>query len=99
MSAEATRWLIDQGVRVIGTDAMGFDIPFNNIKDNFARDGDASKLWEAHRVGMDVEYCQIEKLANLEQLPPHGFQIVAIPIPVAHASAGWCRPVAIIDEA
>jgi kynurenine formamidase len=98
MSAEATRWLVDRGVRIIGTDAMGFDIPFENIKKNFERDGDASKLWEAHRVGMDVEYCQIEKMANLDKLPPHSFQIVAIPIPVAKASAGWCRPVAIIDE-
>ena len=27
MSAEATEWLIDRGVKLMGTDARGFDVP------------------------------------------------------------------------
>lgn len=98
MSAEATHWIIDQGVKVIGTDAMGFDIPFEKIRSNFEETKNKEAIWEAHRVGMEKPYCQIEKMANLEQLPSHGFKIACFPIPIEKASAGWVRPIAIIES-
>lgn len=96
MTAVATRWVIERGIKVIGTDAVGFDRDFPSIAADFARDGDASKLWEAHRVGITHEYFQIEKLANLDQLPTRGFKVACFPIKVARASAAWVRPVALI---
>lgn len=98
MSAEATRWLIDKGVKVIATDAFGFDIPFEKMAENFAKTGDKNVIWPAHRVGREKEYCQIEKIANLDKLPPHGFKIVCFPISIHKASAGWVRPVAILED-
>jgi kynurenine formamidase len=98
INAAATRWILEHGVRVIATDAVGFDRPFDVTKEEFARTKDPALLWEAHRVGRDKEYCHIEKIANLDQLPPHGFKIVCFPINVYKASAGWVRPVAIIEE-
>src|SRR5690606_31697675 len=32
LTAEATRWIVDQGVRTIGTDAVGFDRDFPSIR-------------------------------------------------------------------
>lgn len=98
MSAEATHWIVDQGIKVIGTDAMGFDIPFEKIRSNFEETQKKEGIWEAHRVGIHKEYCQIEKMANLTQLPLHGFKIACFPIPIHKASAGWVRPVAIIPS-
>jgi kynurenine formamidase len=95
LTADATRWIIEQGPKVIGTDAVGFDRDFPSIKADFQRDGDTSKLWEAHRVGMTHEYFQIEKLANLDQLPERGYKVACFPVKVTGASAGWVRPVAI----
>ena len=38
----------------------------------------------AHRVGREREYCHIEKLANLDQLPkPHGFRVAVFTIKIA----------------
>jgi kynurenine formamidase len=96
LTAAATRWIIEQGVKVIGTDAVGFDRDFPSIAADFAADHDASKLWEAHRVGMTHEYFQIEKLTNLDKLPTRGFKVACFPIKVARASAAWVRPVAMI---
>jgi kynurenine formamidase len=96
LTAGATRWIVDQGVKVIGTDAVRFDRDFASMAADFARDGDASKLWEAHRVGITHEYFQIEKLANLERLPARGFKVACFPVKVARASAAWVRPVALI---
>lgn len=98
MSAEATHYLIDRGIKIIGTDAMGFDIPFAMIAEKFKETQDPSVIWEAHRVGMHKEYCQIEKMANLDKLPPFGFKVICIPISIYKASAGWVRPVAIIED-
>jgi kynurenine formamidase len=96
LTGDATRWIVEQGPKVIGTDAVGFDRDFPSIAADFARDGDASGLWEAHRVGITHEYFQIEKLANLDRLPTRGFKVAAFPIKIADASAAWVRPVAMI---
>lgn len=96
LTADATRWITAQGVKVIGTDAVGFDRDFPSIAADFAADGDASKLWEAHRVGMEHEYFQIEKLANLDQLPTRGATVACFPVKVTAASAGWTRAVGIV---
>ncbi len=99
MGRESTRWLIRHGVRVMGIDAWGWDRPFQAMREEWQRTGNASVIWEAHRVGIEEEYCQIEKLANLDQLPqPFGFQVACFPVKLAGGSAGWTRAVAILRD-
>ncbi len=99
MTKDATIWLIDQGCRVMGIDAWGWDRPFWAIKEAFSKTGDKSLLWGAHYVGIDKEYCHIEKLANLDKLPhPFGFKVACFPVKLAGGSAGWSRVTAIFDE-
>lgn len=98
MSAEATEYILDFGVKVIGTDAMGFDLPFEQMRENFSKDGDRSKLWQAHRVGVHRRYSHIEKLANLDQMPPTGAYMACFPVHIYKASAGWSRCVGMIPE-
>jgi len=94
---DATLHLTQQGVRIVGTDAWSWDAPFSHTQKRFNETRDASIIWEGHFAGSTVRYCQIEKLSNLEQLPPHGFEVISLPVKVADASAGWARPVAIIN--
>ncbi len=47
----------------------------------------------------DSGYCHLEKLHNLEALPPTGFYISCFPHKIRGASAGWTRAVAIFDDA
>jgi kynurenine formamidase len=97
MTRESTLWLVEQGIRVIGIDAYGFDRRFEDMADDFRRSGDATGLWEAHFAGIEREYCQIEKLVNLDQIPrPSGFKVACFPIKVEGASGGWCRAVAFV---
>jgi len=99
MTMDSTLWLIEQGVRVMGIDAWGWDRPFWALKEEFQRTGDEGVLWEAHRAGVEKEYCHIEKLANLDKLPaPFGFEVSCFPVKLTRGSAGWCRAVAIIRE-
>lgn len=99
MTKESTLWLIEQGVRVMGIDAWGWDRPFWAIRDAFASTGDKGVLWSAHYVGIDKEYCHIEKLANLDKLPkPFGFKVACFPVKLTGGSAGWSRVVAILEE-
>lgn len=99
MGREATRWLVEQGIRVIGTDAYGFDKPFLEMGHRFEKTGDGEELWPAHLAGRDGEYCQIEKMANLDELPRRTeVPLVAAPIVVEEGSAGWVRPLAVFQE-
>ena len=98
VSAAATRWLIDAGIRVMGIDAWGWDQPFWAMKERFLATKDPSVIWEAHRVGRDLEYCQIEKLTKLSMLPrPFGFKVSCFPVKLKGGSAGWSRVVALFD--
>lgn len=95
---DATEFLVDQGVRLIGIDAWSLDRPFDVMIEE-ALAGDKDQLWESHLLGRQKEYSQIEKLCNLEQLPrPHGFTVMAFPVKVENASAGWARVVAAVED-
>jgi kynurenine formamidase len=99
IAREATLWLIEQGVKVMGTDGWGFDKGAKYMFEEFKR-GDKNALWPSHVAGREKEYCHIEKLANLDKIPrPFGFKVAVFPIKIAKASAGWVRPVAIVEEA
>jgi hypothetical protein len=64
-----------------------------------ARGGDIAQFWASHKLGADREYCQIEKLCNLDALPePHGFQVIALPVSIARWSAAWARVVALVSH-
>ena len=98
MGKEATLYLLERGVRVTGTDAWSWDAPFAFTAQEFARTGDPSIIWEGHRAGMDIGYCHIEKLSNLESLPANGFEISCFPWKIKGASAGFTRAVAIFND-
>jgi kynurenine formamidase len=97
VSAEATRWLLDQGVRLTGIDAWGWDRPLAAQAQEARATGRSDVFWSAHYVGVDREYCHMERLANLDQLPPKGFQVCAFPLKVKRGSAGPARVVALVD--
>lgn len=94
---EGTLWLIEQGVRTVGTDAWSWDAPLVLVSKAFEDSGDPSIIWEGHKAGKDKAYLQMEKLTNLNKLPPYGFKVIALPIKIGGASAGWVRAVAILE--
>lgn len=98
MGREATLWLIEQGVKVMGTNAWSWDAPLPTIAERYKETGDASLIWEGHFAGIEKAYCHIEKLCHLEQLPFTGFQFIGLPIKIDKASAGWIRAIAIVPD-
>ena len=98
LGREGTLWLVEQGVKIIGIDAYTLDRPFANMVADYQRTGDGRYIWPAHFAGITREYCQIEKLANLDRLPaPYGFTVSCLPVKIERASAAWCRAVAIVE--
>lgn len=91
MTAEATRHLIAQGVRMMGCDAITFDPPVWAMFEG-------RHFWEAHQVMNDEDYWHLENLMNLDQLPPHGFKLSVFPIKWLGTTAAPVRAVAILDE-
>lgn len=99
MSKEATQWLVEKGIKVIGIDTFGFDAPFDYMLAQYKRTLDKKHLWPAHFFGREKSYCQIERLANLNQLSkPYGFKVACFPIKIKDCGAGWSRVVAIFGD-
>ena len=98
MGYEATMFLLERGIRLTGTDGWSWDAPFVYTKEKYLETGDASLIWEGHKAGRDIGYCHLEKLHNLEALPPAGFTIACFPMKIRAASAGWTRAVAIFED-
>jgi kynurenine formamidase len=97
MGREATLFLLKQGVCVTGTDGWSWDAPFSFTAKRFLESGDPSIIWEGHKAGRDIGYCHMEKLTNLDALPPFGFKVCCFPVKIEAASAGWTRCVALLD--
>jgi len=98
LGKESTLWLCEQGIKVMGTDSAGWDRPFWAMVEEFKKTGDSSVIWGAHFAGIEREYCQIEKLTNLNLLPSYGFKVACPPVKIKNASSGWVRPIAIVDD-
>jgi kynurenine formamidase len=96
VTAEATRWLYEQGVRVMGIDAWGWDAPLPMQAEEAKSRNERGIFWAAHQV--DLAYSQIERLVNLSALPPTGFTVSCFPLPIKGASAGPARVVAILPD-
>jgi len=94
VTAEATLWLWDQGIRVMGIDAWGWDAPLDRQAKEALQTGQPGVLWAAHQI--DRPYAHIERLVNLDDLPPSGFTVACFPLKIRNASAGPCRAVAIL---
>jgi kynurenine formamidase len=97
MSKEATEWLISQGVKVMGIDQWGWDLPLKFMVDKAKKNQDPELFWEGHLVGIEKEYCHMEQLTNLSALPPFGFKVAVFPLKIKGASAAPARVVAIMD--
>lgn len=95
VSAEATQWLYDRGVRVMGIDAWGWDRPLQLQAQDALRERRTGIFWEAHQVGL--RYSQIERLVNLGELPRSGFTVACFPLRIVGASAAPARVVAIFE--
>ncbi|MBU2550579.1 MAG: cyclase family protein [Proteobacteria bacterium] len=95
---ESTLWILDHGIRIVGTDAWSWDRPLPFIAQEFQKTKDPSIIWEGHFAGIERGYMHIEKLTNLESLPDTGFTMCCFPIKIKGASGGWIRAVAIVEE-
>ena len=99
MDRDSTLFLTEKGVKVVGIDAWSWDRPLPFLAKEFKETKDPRVIWEAHFAGIEIGYCHMEKLANLSAIGRfHGFTVCCFPIKIKRASAGWCRPVAIVDE-
>ena len=96
MGKAATLWLLERGVRLVGTDGWSWDAPFSFTRQRVQETGNVDLIWEGHRAGREIGYSHLEKLHNLELLPSDGFEIVCFPVKVHRGSAGWTRAVAIL---
>ena len=96
VTAAATRWMWERGVRVMGIDAWGWDRPLRLQAAEAIERDEAGIFWEAHQA--DLDYSQIERLVNLDRLPAKGFTLACFPLRIARASAAPARVVAILPD-
>ncbi|MEM6803808.1 MAG: cyclase family protein [Bacteroidota bacterium] len=98
MSAAATEYLVDKGIKVMGIDQWGWDLPLPYLIKKAKETDNAELFWEAHLVGTRKEYLHMEQLTNLDALPYSGFKVAVFPLKIVGASAAPARVVAMMEE-
>ena len=91
MTAGAVHWLLDQGIKMMGIDAITFDPP---VWAMFER----KQFWEAHRVMLEREWYHLENLTNLDLLKPFGFKLSVFPVKWVNTTGSPVRAVAIVED-
>jgi kynurenine formamidase len=83
---EAARLLVDERrVAALGIDTASIDYG-------------QSRDFIVHRIAAEANVTGLENVANVEQLPPRGFWIAALPLKIAGGSGGPVRIVALLPE-
>lgn len=84
LDPNAARWLTkNRSIKAIGLDTASIDYG-------------QSTLFESHRILFAKNIPALENVANLDQLPPKGFSVIALPMKIKNGSGGPLRIVAII---
>jgi kynurenine formamidase len=97
MTRQGTLFLAEQGAKVLGTDAAGWDRPFPEMRKAFAETGDPGQIWDGHFAGREREIFIVQQLDNLAALPPSGFKVGFFPLKLAGCSAAPARVVAFVE--
>jgi len=87
-TAEAVQWLVDQGMKMMGVDTGGIELP--------SRDPRAPKQYNHHLL-MDRGIPLIENLAHLDQLSRSRVTVFAFPVAVRKLDSFPLRVVALED--
>lgn len=88
-------WLLDQGIKLIATDAYMLDISIPRMVEELKK-GKREGFFPVHYGGREREYIQAVNLCNLRTLPePTGYRVIMFPIKIEDGAAGWTRAVAI----
>lgn len=98
LTRESLFWLLDQGIKHIGTDAFTLDVPLSEMVAQLKK-GNKAAFFPVHLAGREREYIHSEKLSNLKGLPrPFGFKLAMFPIKIDQGAGAWTRAVAIEGE-
>jgi len=82
----AAEWMVSKRrVRMVGIDTASIDYG-------------QSREFQTHVRLFRNDVPALENVAHLDELPPNGFTVVALPMKIAGGSGGPCRVVAILDE-
>ena len=83
---DAARLLVEErGVAAIGVDTA-------------STDGGQSKDFQVHRIAAAKNVPGFENLTNLDQLPPRGALVVALPMKIEGGSVGPLRAIALVPR-
>lgn len=97
MTREGTLFLAGLGAKVLGTDALGWDRPFNVMRRAFLASGDPAEIWDGHFAGRTREVFIVQQMAQLAELPPSGFKVGFFPLRLRGCSAAPARVVAFLS--
>ena len=97
MSRASTLHLTAQGATILGTDAVGWDLPFGVMAQKFQQSKDQQVLWDGHKAIVQREAFIVQQMTNLGALPLSGFMVGFFPIKLAGCSAAPARVVAFVD--
>lgn len=82
---EAAKWLVEKrGIKAVGLDTPSIDYG-------------QSTLFETHRTLFAANVPAFENLANLDQLPTKGFEVIALPMKIKGGSGAPLRIIAILN--
>jgi kynurenine formamidase len=97
MSRASTLHLTRQGATILGTDAVGWDLPFGMMARKYQETKDKAVLWDGHKAIVEREAFIVQQMTNLGALPLSGFMVGFFPIKLANCSAAPARVVAFVD--
>lgn len=85
IDSAAARWLVDRKVKAVGIDTPSIDYG-------------QTKTFPTHQVLFESNIPAFENITNLDQVPPRGSYVIALPMKIKGGSGGPLRIVAVVPR-
>lgn len=85
LNEESSIWLFEQGVKLLGIDAVSTDTPADNSYPN-------------HRMSAKYKITHIENLANLDKVNGKRFTFIGLPLKITGGSGAPLRAAALLND-
>lgn len=98
MTPQATEWLLQQGVRVVGCDMCVWEVDRAQRLGVPARQLSGAERFPSHALMRKYDYMIIENLANLDRVPVPRFTFMGLPLPFVGGSGSPIRAAALLSD-
>ncbi len=97
LTDESARWLVERGVRCVGSNTPGLENFKRGVAQKWTDPANQKVAWPVHKILLGADIPIVEGLTNVDKLLGRKFQFIALPLKISGADGSPIRAIAVLE--